>query len=134
MANELLTKEEQEILERNQRYRQLMLDELFKGDQPPVSKRDFRLANEIISSSDTMALKLVELRHKQEQHKDDIEVMRDAVEFTKNIILEKKRNYQIESRDRVIDLPKEYIPKDIVKGENELEPSPLIPEEFIDEE
>lgn len=126
--NGIYTPDEQSILDRNRRVRNLMVDALTdKGTAAPDSTRDFRILNEILSASDNDVHSGAATRVKQEAAANAT-AMKDMVAEALLALHSKSRGIPSRTTAPIID--NEYIPE-IVPGETDINPGRLNPSDFL---
>lgn len=70
----IFTVEEKRLFDKTMRYREKMLDELFKGDQPPVTTGEMRVAKEIMESIDNAQIGRAKARISLKQNEDTSQI------------------------------------------------------------
>lgn len=89
-----------------------------------------RLMNEILTSAETSIQKNAELRLKHTDNKNKEAVVAQIAE-----VLKQSHKRRLEARSSLPEtdpnIDSKYIPTDVVAGETEIDPAPLVIEEFV---
>ena len=131
MSDKFLTPEEEHILDKNLKYLDKMVEDLFKGGLPPDG-RDRRIAKEILAESSAAVLKRAEIRQKQQA---DDEIARSnqlgAAILAKAIESKKNKRARIVGQKRYNEIDDSFVPE-TVPGELDKTPHPLNVDDFVE--
>lgn len=129
--NNLYTQEEQELLDYSRQVRLTMVKDMTKGGTP--SYKEVEVVNQVLTSLDKSVHDSVSNRVKLQDSSNKAEILAAVAETIKQARLE-----QIKAKEAAIevetDLGEEYIPIDMVPGEQEMDQKQFTLEELTVEE
>ena len=129
--NNLYTQEEQELLDYSRQVRLTMVKDMTKGGTP--SYKEVEVVNQVLTSLDKSVHDGVSNRVKLQDSSNKAEILAAVAETIKQARLE-----QIKAKEAAIevetDLGEEYIPIDMVPGEQEMDQKQFTLEELTVEE
>ena len=127
----LYTQEEQELLDYSRQVRLTMVKDMTKGGTP--SYKEVEVVNQVLTSLDKSVHDSVSNRVKLQDSSNKAEILAAVAETIKQARLE-----QIKAKEAAIeaetDLGEEYIPVDLVPGEQEMDQKQFTLEELTVEE
>lgn len=125
----IYTEEESDKLAKYSKLRDQMVDVMFKGGTPENNK-DIRLANELLMAGEKSIHDTASNRTKHQDSMNKEAILETVAEALKAVAM---NQIAVNSIDRNLDIPDQYVPNDIVEGETAINPEPLDPTQFLEE-
>lgn len=118
--------EESRILNKTNKIREQIVDQM-SADGLPTKAHEIAVLNQTLNDMDKQVMDKVKIRSKQEEDNNKNKTITMVAEILGRIDANKGKVMS----NREIDLPDNYLPKDIVPGETEINPDKLSLSEFI---
>lgn len=127
----IFNKEEEDILAKTRKVRMEIIDDMTdSGTAVPHKINDIRVLNETLDAMDKQVMDKVKITSKQDDDNNDGRVANMVVDILSRVNTSSSKIVT----NREINIPIEYIPKDIVPGETEIDSGELSLSDFISNE
>ena len=129
--NSIYTQEEQDLLKLSQTTRKKIIEDMTKNGIP--SYKEVEVLNQVLASLDKSVNDAATIRQKHQDSNARAETIASVVEILKQV---KEQNALVAGRENLddVELDIEFIPVDIVPGEQDMDQRQLTLDEMMEEE